>query len=80
MPTATNTLLNISQITAKALVILHQKLNFAGSINRSYDDSFAISGAKIGTTLRIAIRSSTPCAPALTCRSRTRSKPTPPSR
>ena len=50
---ATNTLLNINMITAKALVVLHQKLNFIGSINRQYDDSFANSGAKIGTTLRI---------------------------
>ncbi|HEX3574570.1 MAG TPA: P22 phage major capsid protein family protein [Rhodopila sp.] len=53
MPVATNTLLNINMITAKALVILHQKLNFIGSIDRQYDDSFAQSGAKIGTTLRI---------------------------
>lgn len=53
MTTASNTLLNINMITAKALVILHQKLNFIGSINRAYDDSFAVSGAKIGTTLRI---------------------------
>jgi hypothetical protein len=50
---ATNTLLNINMITAKALVILHQKLNFIGSINRQYDDSYAQSGAKIGATLRI---------------------------
>jgi len=50
---ATNTLLNIDMITARALVVLHQKLNFIGSINRQYDDSFATSGAKIGTTLRI---------------------------
>jgi P22 coat protein - gene protein 5 len=50
---ATNTLLNTNQITAKALVVLHQKLNFVGSINRTYDDSFANSGAKIGSTLRI---------------------------
>ena len=40
-------------ITAKALVILHQKLNFVGAINRQYDDSFAVSGAKIGSSLRI---------------------------
>jgi hypothetical protein len=52
---ATNTLLNINMITAKALVILHQKLNFVGSINRQYDDSFANSGAKIGTSLRIRL-------------------------
>jgi len=33
MAVATNTLLNINMITAKALQILHQKLNFIGSIN-----------------------------------------------
>src|SRR5215472_17325295 len=42
-------------ITAKALVILHQKLNFVGSIYREYDDSFAVSGAKIGSSLRIRL-------------------------
>jgi hypothetical protein len=42
-------------ITAKALAILHQKCNFIGSINRQYDDSFANSGAKIGSTLRIRL-------------------------
>jgi len=52
---ATNTLLTIGMITAKALAILHQKCNFIGSINRQYDDSFAQSGAKIGSTLRIRL-------------------------
>jgi hypothetical protein len=52
---ATNTLLTINMITAKALAILHQKCNFIGSINRQYDDSFANSGAKIGSTLRIRL-------------------------
>jgi len=52
---ATNTLLTIDMITAKALVILHQKCNIIGSVNRQYDDSFANSGAKIGTTLRIRL-------------------------
>jgi hypothetical protein len=52
---ATNTLLTINMITAKALAILHQKCNFIGSINRQYDDSFAQSGAKIGSTLRIRL-------------------------
>jgi hypothetical protein len=42
-------------ITAKALAILHQKCNFIGSINRQYDDSFANTGAKIGSTLRIRL-------------------------
>jgi hypothetical protein len=52
---ATNTLLTINMITAKALAILHQKCNFVGAINRQYDDSFANSGAKIGSTLRIRL-------------------------
>jgi P22 coat protein - gene protein 5 len=52
---ATNTLLTINMITAKALAILHQKCNFIGAINRQYDDSFANSGAKIGSTLRIRL-------------------------
>ena len=52
---ATNTLLNVNMITAKALVILHQKCNFINSINTQYDDSFANSGAKIGSTLRIRL-------------------------
>ncbi len=48
-----NSLLTISQITRKAAMILHQKCNFLGNINRGYDDSFAKTGAKIGDTLRI---------------------------
>src|SRR5882672_757046 len=53
--TATNTVLTPDMITAKALVVLHQKLNFIGSINRAYDNSFAQAGAKIGDTLRIRL-------------------------
>ena len=53
--TATNALLTINMITAKALQILHQKINFVGSINKQYDDSFAQTGAKIGSTLRIRL-------------------------
>lgn len=52
---ATNTLLTINMITAKALAILHQKCNVIGSVNREYDDSFAQTGAKIGSTLRIRL-------------------------
>lgn len=48
-----NTLLTPTAVTRKALMILHQKLNFVGSINRQYDDSFAKSGAKIGDSLKI---------------------------
>ena len=50
-----NTLLTIDQITRMSLVILHQKSNFIGNITRSYDDSFAREGAKIGSTLRIRL-------------------------
>lgn len=52
---APNTLLNSSIITNTALAILHQKLNFIGSINRAYDDSFSVEGAKIGSALRIRL-------------------------
>lgn len=48
-----NSILTPTQVTRKALMILHQKLNFIGTINRQYDDSFAKDGAKIGDTLRI---------------------------
>jgi hypothetical protein len=52
---ATNTLLNTNMLLAKSLVILHQKINIVGSVNRTYDDSFAQSGAKIGTSVRIRL-------------------------
>jgi hypothetical protein len=48
-----NTILTPTAVTREALRILHQKLNFIGSINRQYDDSFAKSGAKIGSDLKI---------------------------
>ncbi len=48
-----STYLTPNQITREALRVLHQKLNFIGSINRAYDDSFAKTGAKIGDSLRI---------------------------
>jgi hypothetical protein len=49
----TQTILTPTQVTRKALAILHQKLRFIGTINRQYDDSFAKSGAKIGDSLKI---------------------------
>lgn len=50
-----NTLLTPTAVTRKALAVLHQKLNFIGSINRQYDDSFAKTGAKIGDSLKIRL-------------------------
>jgi hypothetical protein len=50
-----NALLTPTAVTREALRILHQKLNFVGSIYRAYDDSFAKSGAKIGSDLKIRL-------------------------
>jgi hypothetical protein len=50
-----NTVLTPAMITNEALRVLHEKLNFVGSINHQYDDSFAKSGAKIGDTLKIRL-------------------------
>ena len=50
-----NTILTPTAVTREALRILHQKLNFVGSIVREYDDSYAKSGAKIGDSLKIRL-------------------------
>ena len=50
-----NTILTPTMVTRKALEILHANLNFIGSINRQYDDSYAKSGAKIGSTLKVRL-------------------------
>jgi hypothetical protein len=50
-----NTILTPTAVTRKCLQVLHQKLNFIGRINRSYDDSYAQEGAKIGDTLKIRL-------------------------
>jgi hypothetical protein len=50
-----NVLLTAEAVTREALRILHQKLNFIGSINRQYDDSFAAAGAKTGDSLKIRL-------------------------
>ena len=50
-----NSILTAQQITRESQRVLHQKLNFVGSINRQYDDSFAKTGAKIGDTLKIRL-------------------------
>jgi hypothetical protein len=52
---ATFTALTPTAVTRAALAVLHQKLNFVGNINRSYDSSFAKSGAKIGDSLKIRL-------------------------
>src|SRR5574343_1608527 len=48
-----NTFSVIDMVAKEAMRIAHEKATFIGTINRSYDDSFAKSGGKIGSTLRI---------------------------
>jgi len=50
-----NALLTIDMITRKSLEILENNLVITRNINRQYDDSFAVTGAKIGSSLRIRL-------------------------
>jgi hypothetical protein len=50
-----NTILTATAVTREALRVLHQKLNFVGSITREYDESFARQGAKVGDTLKVRL-------------------------
>jgi hypothetical protein len=50
-----NSLLTPTAVTREALRVLHQKLNFVGSVTRDYDDSYAKTGAKIGDSLKIPL-------------------------
>ncbi len=50
---ATDTILTISMITNKSLMVLENSLPFASQVYRNYDDSFGIDGAKIGDTLNV---------------------------
>lgn len=48
-----NNLLTVSMITPEALMLLKNQLTFTNQVERKYDDSFAITGAKIGATLNV---------------------------
>jgi hypothetical protein len=50
---ATDTILTISMITNKALMVLENELTFTGQVNRTYDDQFGVEGAKIGDTVNV---------------------------
>ena len=50
-----NSLLTIDMITRKSLEILENNLVITRNVNRAYDDSFAVEGAKIGSTLRVRL-------------------------
>lgn len=48
-----NTILTPAAATRETMMILHNAVRFSRYVNRQYDDSFAQSGAKIGTALKI---------------------------
>jgi len=48
-----NNLLTISMITNEALMVLENELTFTARVDRSYDDQFAVVGAKIGNTVNV---------------------------
>jgi P22 coat protein - gene protein 5 len=48
-----NSLLTIDMVTKEALRVAHEKCQFIGTVDRSYDDSYAQTGAKIGSVLRV---------------------------
>lgn len=50
-----NSILTPTAVTRETQRVLHEKLSFIGSINRSYDDSFARTGAKIGDSLKMRL-------------------------
>lgn len=49
----TNTLSVIDFVAREALRVAHEELQFLGTINREYDDTYAKTGAKQGSELRI---------------------------
>ena len=49
----TNTELTISMITNRALIVLENNLTFSNTVDKSYNDSFGVDGAKIGATINI---------------------------
>ena len=50
-----NNLLTIDMVTNETLRVLMNNLSLVKKVNRQYDPSFAVSGAKIGSTLRIRL-------------------------
>ncbi len=50
---ATNTLLSAQEITNELLLRFKNNLGFSGAIAHTWDDKFAVEGAKIGDTLRL---------------------------
>lgn len=50
-----NTLLTPTQVTRETLRVLHGNLAFLKNVNKQYDNQFAQSGGKIGSTLKIRV-------------------------
>lgn len=50
-----NRTLNATAVTREALRVLHQKLNFVGTITREYDDSYAATGGKVGDAATVRV-------------------------
>lgn len=50
-----NSLLTTELITREILSVLRQKLTFLRKINMEYDDRFAVTGAKIGSTIEVRV-------------------------
>tara|TARA_R110000868_G_C10972514_1_gene770300 strand:+ start:24007 stop:25203 length:1197 start_codon:yes stop_codon:yes gene_type:complete len=48
-----NSNVTIDMVTREALRIAHEKIQFIGTVDRQYDDSFGKTGAKIGSSLRV---------------------------
>lgn len=48
-----NSLVTIDMVTRECLRIAHEKSQFIATTDRQYDDSFAKTGGKIGSTLRV---------------------------
>lgn len=48
-----NSYLTIDMVTRESLRVAHETAAFLGTVDRSYDDSFAKTGGKIGSALRI---------------------------
>lgn len=50
-----NAILTPTAVTREVLRVLHEKASFIGTVNRTYDDSFAVKGGKIGDSLKIRL-------------------------
>ena len=50
---AGNTFKFIDMVAREALAIAHEKPQFINTVDKQYDSSFAKTGAKIGSTLRV---------------------------